>query len=286
VSGDEIFDVVVIGGGGAGLAAAIEARAAGRDVALLEKNDALGGSTAWSIGSITASATPHQLGKGIKDCPADHWRDMAGFNGDLDPRDNPALRRILAEEMPDTFRWLLGHGVRFVGPMPEPPHRKPRMHNVLPNSRSYIAHLGRAAHKAGIAIRCGTRAIDLVKHGERVVAVDCDGVGGRRRYRRAAASCSRRATSPMIRSSKRATWGRRKPRSKASTRQQPAMDRSLRSGSVHASSTVISRSVRNCALSHRDRATRCCCCRHGACSPTSWRGRSSICRARCCVRSS
>ena len=182
MSGDEIFDVVVIGGGGAGLAAAIEARAAGRDVALLEKNDALGGSTAWSIGSITASATPHQLGKGIKDCPADHWRDMARFNGDLDPRDNPALRRILAEEMPDTFRWLLGHGVRFVGPMPEPPHRKPRMHNVLPNSRSYIAHLGRAAHKAGIAIRCGTRAIDLVIDGERVVAVDCDGAGGRRRY--------------------------------------------------------------------------------------------------------
>jgi hypothetical protein len=34
-------------------------RALGRDVVLLEKNASLGGSTAWSIGSVTASGTPH-----------------------------------------------------------------------------------------------------------------------------------------------------------------------------------------------------------------------------------
>src|SRR5437867_3152278 len=112
---EETFDVVVIGGGGSGLAAAIEARALGRDVILLEKNEALGGSTAWSIGSVSASSTPHQLRKGIKDSPRDHWRDMAGFNGELDGRDNTALRHVLADAMPDTFRWLLSHGVRFYG---------------------------------------------------------------------------------------------------------------------------------------------------------------------------
>jgi succinate dehydrogenase/fumarate reductase flavoprotein subunit len=147
---EETFDVVIVGGGGAGLAAAIEARALGRDVILLEKNQALGGSTAWSVGSISASATPHQLRKGIKDNPQDHWRDMAGFNGDLDGRDNAVLRRVLADAMPDTFRWLLGHGIRFYGPMPEPPHQKPRMHNVLPNSRAFIVHLeGAARHGDG-----------------------------------------------------------------------------------------------------------------------------------------
>ena len=71
----EIFDVVVVGGGG--LVTAIEARAVGREVVLLEKNPQLGGSTAWSIGSVTASQTPHQARKGILDNPADHWRDMA-----------------------------------------------------------------------------------------------------------------------------------------------------------------------------------------------------------------
>jgi succinate dehydrogenase/fumarate reductase flavoprotein subunit len=180
---EETFDVVVIGGGGTGLAAALEARAAGRSVALLEKNEKLGGSTVWSIGSISASSTPHQLAKGIKDRPEDHWRDMAGFNGTLDNRDNPDLRRILAEAMPDTFRWLLGHGIRFYGPMPEPPHAKPRMHNVLPNSRSFITHLGRAARRARVDVRLSTRAVSLLSEDGRVVGVACATPEGPRRFR-------------------------------------------------------------------------------------------------------
>jgi succinate dehydrogenase/fumarate reductase flavoprotein subunit len=183
MASEETFDVVVIGGGGAGLAAAIEARALGRDVILLEKNQVLGGSTAWSVGSVSASATPHQLRKGIKDNPFDHWRDMAGFNGDLDGRDNAALRRVLADAMPDTFRWLLGRGIRFYGPMPEPPHKKPRMHNVLPNSRAFIVHLERAARRDGVVIRTKARATAMVVESRRVVGVDCETPSGLRRFR-------------------------------------------------------------------------------------------------------
>ena len=183
MTSEAIYDVVVVGGGGSGLAAAIEARAVGREVVLLEKNPQLGGSTAWSIGSVTASQTPHQARKGIVDNPADHWRDMAGFNGELDTRDNADLRRLLADEMPDTFRWLLQHGVRFYGPMPEPPHSKPRMHNVLPNSRAFITHLSKAARRAGVNIVCGARATALVTEQGRVTGVDCATADGPRRFR-------------------------------------------------------------------------------------------------------
>lgn len=167
----ETFDVVVVGGGGAGLAAAIEARRLGRDVVLIEKNSQLGGSTGWSIGSVTATATPHQIAKGIKDGPDGHFEDMPGFAGPLHARENNALRRILCDEMPETFRWLMSHGIRFFGPMPEPPHRQPRMHNVLPNSKAYVFHLERAARRAGVRIATGQRIERLVREGGRVIGV-------------------------------------------------------------------------------------------------------------------
>jgi hypothetical protein len=171
-------DVVVIGGGGAGLAAAIEARAKGTDVLLIEKNPRLGGSTAWSIGSITSTRTPHQARLGIEDSPEEHDADMALFAGELAARDNALLRRILCENMPETFAWLLSLGVRFFGPMPEPPHRRPRMHNVLPNSRSYIYHLERHARRRGVRIRCGTRARRLLRDDAgRVIGVTAEAGG-------------------------------------------------------------------------------------------------------------
>jgi len=108
---------------------------------------------------------------------------MSGFNGDLDPRDNKDLRRLLADEMPDTFRWLLKHGIRFYGPMPEPPHTKPRMHNVLPNSRAFITHLSKAARRAGVNIECGARVTAMLTDQGRVVGVDCTTASGPRRFR-------------------------------------------------------------------------------------------------------
>jgi succinate dehydrogenase/fumarate reductase flavoprotein subunit len=183
VSTGDQYDVIVVGGGGAGLAAAIEARKLGREVLLLEKNPALGGSTAWSIGSITSSATPHQIARGIKDCPADHWADMPAFAGDLASRDNDELRRILCEEIPDAFRWLIERGVRFYGPVAEPPHHKPRMHTVLPNSGSYIYHLQRHARRLGVEILTNVRARELVRASGRVCGVRCEGQGEKREFR-------------------------------------------------------------------------------------------------------
>jgi succinate dehydrogenase/fumarate reductase flavoprotein subunit len=172
------FDVIVIGGGGAGLAAAIEARAAGASVLLLEKNPQCGGSTSWSIGSITATNTPHQRRRGIVDNPHDHWEDMPGFAGDLNPRDNAELRKILCDEVPAAFQWLLDSGVRFMGPMPEPPHRQPRMHNVLPNSRSYIYHLERRARRAGVDIRTQVHVQRLVFEDGRVRGMEATSPAG------------------------------------------------------------------------------------------------------------
>ena len=92
----ETADVIVIGGGGSGLSAAIEACSLGRTVILVEKKDKLGGTTGMSVGSISASNTPHQIAAGIKDSPQQHFEDMPLFAAKWKPRpDNEALRRLL-----------------------------------------------------------------------------------------------------------------------------------------------------------------------------------------------
>jgi len=172
--GGKDCDVLVIGGGGAGLAAAIEARDAGASVVLIEKEPELGGTTAWSIGSFTATRTPQQLAAGIEDSPDEHYEDMPKFSGPLADRDNPALRRLFVDNANDTLRWLMAHGVEFFGPMPEPPHSKPRMHNVLPNSRAYIHALGRHARRIGVDIRVNRKATGFLRDGDRVTGVALD----------------------------------------------------------------------------------------------------------------
>ena len=157
-------DVVVVGGGGAALAAASSAREAGADVILLEKNPQLGGSTAWSVGSVTATQTPHQAKAGITDNPQDHLEDLKLFSAalKLEHRDNFELGRLLCDHTSAMFKWLLSTGLEFVGPFPEPPHRRPRMHNVLPNSRAFPWLLGRHCRRQGVDIRLNTEAQHLI----------------------------------------------------------------------------------------------------------------------------
>jgi len=164
-------DVLVVGGGASGLCAAVESARAGAKTILIEKNPRLGGSTWWSVGSWTASGTDEQRRAGVEDSTEAHFEDLAAFAGDNVNRDNVGLRRILAEETPETFAWAKTLGIRFHGPFPEPPHRVPRMHVVLPHAKSYIHHLGKAARKAGVRIIVNARATDIEVEGNRVKAV-------------------------------------------------------------------------------------------------------------------
>ncbi len=169
---DDSADVIVIGSGCAGLAAAIAAAESGVAVLMLEKNPELGGTTRWSVGSVTTSSSPHQRRAGIMDDPDQHFRDMERFHGkDLKGRDNEVLRRLLVDAMPETFDWLLSTGLVFHGPMPEPPHTKPRMHNVLPNSRVLVHQLSRRAERLGIRILTSVPMEDLIVGSERVQGV-------------------------------------------------------------------------------------------------------------------
>ena len=164
-------DVIVVGGGGAGMAAAIEAARWGRKVVLLEKEPRLGGSTAWSVGSVSATGTWQQKATGIADHPDAHFEDMEAFAGALANRDNRVLRRLLVDNTTELMTWLESLGLVFAGPHLEPPHRVPRMHNVLPNSRAFPEMLGQECRRLGVQVRLGTAAESLIVEEGRVAGV-------------------------------------------------------------------------------------------------------------------
>lgn len=165
------FDVVVVGGGGAALMAAYSAARHGRRVILLEKADKLGGTTGLSVGTICATSTRLQRDAGIDDDPQSHFEDLAKFVGPLAIRDNLELRRILVDEVPETIGVLSDLGVKFMGPLPEPPHTKPRLHAIVPHSRGYIVHLASACRKLGVDIRTNAKVERLICAAGRVVGV-------------------------------------------------------------------------------------------------------------------
>jgi succinate dehydrogenase/fumarate reductase flavoprotein subunit len=170
-------EILVVGGGGSGLASAIELAAGGAKVLLIEKNPKVGGSTGMSVGSLTAAGTADQRRRGIFDSAEAHYDDMPKFDPTMANRDNLDLRRLLTENANDSIVWLRSLGVEFFGPLEEPPHRVARMHNVLPSSRSYIYHLVRRARALGVDIRVNTMAKRIVVEAGRATAIEAQGPG-------------------------------------------------------------------------------------------------------------
>lgn len=153
------YDVVVIGAGGAGLAAAIAAAEAGASVLLAERLDGPHGTTSRAVGSFAAAGTRLQKAAGLVDNPVDFAEDMARAH----PRAGsaPELRLLYAQHSGATVDWLADMGVAFVGPYPEPPNRVPRMHNAVPNGRAYIQAMLARATRLSIDLVYGAEAREL-----------------------------------------------------------------------------------------------------------------------------
>ena len=104
------YDVIVIGGGGAGLAAATSAADAGARVLLIDSDRNLGGSTALSGGVFYASNTSVQRQRGIIDTAADQFRYYMNVN---QHKLEASVVRRLCEDSGPTLEWLLSLGVEF-----------------------------------------------------------------------------------------------------------------------------------------------------------------------------
>jgi len=109
---DENADVVVIGSGFAGLAAALEACNAGASVIVLEKMHAPGGNSIISDGGIAAAGTAMQNILGIKDSPTLMYQDMLKAGLGLN---YPDLVRVVTEKSNEVLQWSIDYlGVKYL----------------------------------------------------------------------------------------------------------------------------------------------------------------------------
>ncbi len=88
---DAEYDVVVVGSGAGGMAAALTARIEGRSVLLVEKTDRIGGSTAISGGAVWAPLNAQSEKVGHPDSFDKVWTYMQNTVGDAAPAD---LQRV------------------------------------------------------------------------------------------------------------------------------------------------------------------------------------------------
>lgn len=103
----EKADFVIVGAGGAGIAAAIEASREGLRTIVLEKMPIIGGSSLLSTGGMNVAGSAQQKAAGVQDSPEAFVEDTLTVGKGTNDR---ALVEVLAKGSNDALRWFEGLG--------------------------------------------------------------------------------------------------------------------------------------------------------------------------------
>jgi len=151
-------DVIVVGAGGAGLAAALEAAAAGADTIVLEKHsDILDSSTALSAGMISFAGTDVQETEGIEDSNDLLYEDVMTVGL---WKSDPRMVRAYVSHQLDTFYWLTRLGLRWGNVSAAAGMSTPRGHFTDP--LECVGILKRAVEMKGVEILCNAPVAGLI----------------------------------------------------------------------------------------------------------------------------
>ncbi len=169
VKWDLSADVVVIGAGVSGLAAAITARDSGASVISVEENFDIGGRGMLSGGRVHLGGG-HALQQkfGIKDTADQVFKDWVRFDSAVARYSDRDLVRVFADENVPTFNFLVENGVEFIEkPIgPEAASTVPRTFVTVEwqnqdeiyapggdrNGSGLVRHLERSARRKGVQI--------------------------------------------------------------------------------------------------------------------------------------
>jgi fumarate reductase flavoprotein subunit len=164
---DQEFDVVIVGGGGAGFCAAIEACKAGSKTVLLEKESVIGGSSIICGGQLAFAPTALQKEKGIKDSADLFFNDMMKIGKD---KNDMWLVRTYVDASNDCYEFLKSLGAQFTDIKIYAGFSVPRSHVTSPGQ--VLKLLREEAEKKGTTVMTRTPALRLFTNpGGRIVGV-------------------------------------------------------------------------------------------------------------------
>jgi len=179
-------DVVVAGGGIAGIIAALELLDAGRSVILLDRDveDEFGGLANWSFGGMFFVDTPEQRRSGVRDSvdlATNDWYSFAEFS------DDEVWGRRWADQFINlttehAYRWLKARGISFFPVvhwvergMFTPGNSVPRFHLLWGTgyalAQTMIEHLRGHANVAKLQLHFEHRVTEIDTEGGKVVGV-------------------------------------------------------------------------------------------------------------------
>ena len=154
-----VYDVLVLGGGNAGLCAALAAREAGASVAIVESapRHLRGGNSRHTRNMRTMHTGP--VGPMTDAYPEDeYWDDLLKVTGGL--TDEGLARRAIrqtAEHLP----WMLRHGVRFQAPLGGTLHLSRTNAFFLGGGKALVNAYYAAAEASGVAVSYDTEVTDV-----------------------------------------------------------------------------------------------------------------------------
>ena len=160
---DASVPVLVVGGGGCGMTAALAAADRGADVMVLERDATPSGTTSMAQGFICAAATKAQREKGVQDSADSMFADiMKKTRGETDER----LARTVARECGPTIDWLMdGHQFPFdveLAWRTDFGHSVPRLHGLPSRTGGeLLGRLIRAAEDKGASLTTSAHVVDV-----------------------------------------------------------------------------------------------------------------------------
>lgn len=167
------YDIIVVGGGGAGMTAALFAQAAGASVILLEADTKLGGATRLSGGVVYAAGTSVQQAMGIADSPQAMYDYIMTLNG---WQTRPDIIRLFAERSAASVEWLVSLGAEYEWVVKSGVDTVPRGHCTVGAGDTIGRLLINEVGAKGIETALGTRVDRLLIEDGRVVGVHASGM--------------------------------------------------------------------------------------------------------------